>query len=377
MRNDRYGFTLIELLVVIAIIGVLVAIALPNYIRVKDRAREAEVKSSLHSIQLNLERYATDSYKNLYPYYLLGGDWTDSYVVSDGWVAAEGLTPTDVAERSDPIKAQSWQPIITADGRGWTGDMLIVDGYLSHYPKNPFIRQVADISLRQLTWFPNGNEDEVFNRIVGGEDGDLMVSVAGPTPAPSGSGAVPRIENNQLSGDLLIYPPFQPASPGAIDGGYGPERDPLQDGIDVAGGCQTPTPPEKIQTGNNRLIGNFYYYPMTASDAYSIGTPNPWGPRAYRITAFGASFNLGSDYYDRLGEFPENQRTDTGKIFIGGRSGIWDGPTTLTLDIIGQPTTLCHAEGGPDGRKDGVILVLESGVDVKATESPIRESTVP
>ena len=71
-RNSSKGFTLIELLVVITIIGILAAIALPNYIKAKNKAKEAEVKANLHTIQIALERYCTDNSE--YPDFLIGGD---------------------------------------------------------------------------------------------------------------------------------------------------------------------------------------------------------------------------------------------------------------------------------------------------------------
>jgi prepilin-type N-terminal cleavage/methylation domain-containing protein len=57
MRNER-GFTLIELMIVVVIIGILAAIAIPNFIRMQDRAKEASVKANMHTVQLAVEDYA-------------------------------------------------------------------------------------------------------------------------------------------------------------------------------------------------------------------------------------------------------------------------------------------------------------------------------
>ena len=59
--GNSSGFTLIELLVVVIIIGILAAIALPNFIGAQNKAREASVKSNMRTCQIAAESYATDA----------------------------------------------------------------------------------------------------------------------------------------------------------------------------------------------------------------------------------------------------------------------------------------------------------------------------
>nr|MEE4269278.1 type II secretion system protein [Candidatus Krumholzibacteria bacterium] len=57
MMFKNNGFTLIELMVVVLVIGILAGMALPNLLNMKDRARESEVQSNAHTVQLAVESY--------------------------------------------------------------------------------------------------------------------------------------------------------------------------------------------------------------------------------------------------------------------------------------------------------------------------------
>lgn len=66
MRKKEKGFTLIELMVVIVIIGILIGVALPNFMGAQDKAKLSSVKANMHAVQLGVEQYAGDNYGN-YP----------------------------------------------------------------------------------------------------------------------------------------------------------------------------------------------------------------------------------------------------------------------------------------------------------------------
>ena len=104
LRECR-GFTLIELMIVVTIIGILAAIAAPNYQWGIIRAREAVLRENLYNFRTTIDQYLADQGK--YPDSLQ--DLTDKKYLRDipadpftkskeTWVIVAPPTPADGSE---------------------------------------------------------------------------------------------------------------------------------------------------------------------------------------------------------------------------------------------------------------------------------------
>jgi len=111
-RKARKGFTLVEIMIVVLIIGILLAIAVPNFIKARENSRQKSCIANLKQIESAKEQYAMD--QKLGP--TADVAMTDIAGGADKYIKVEPKCPTD--DTAYTVGAMNVQPTCanSADG---------------------------------------------------------------------------------------------------------------------------------------------------------------------------------------------------------------------------------------------------------------------
>jgi prepilin-type N-terminal cleavage/methylation domain-containing protein len=75
-KTGGYGFTIVEMMIVVAVIGLLLALAIPNFVKSRDNAQLVAVYNNLRMIETAKDQWAIENKKGT-------GAVADLYCISD------------------------------------------------------------------------------------------------------------------------------------------------------------------------------------------------------------------------------------------------------------------------------------------------------
>src|SRR5688572_15588893 len=103
-KNTATGFTLVELMIAIMVLGILAAIALPNYTESVRKGRRADAFAALQRLAQAQERHRANNTAYTTDLSVLGGTTSPDrhYTIAIGEVSASGYTATATVAAGSP-----------------------------------------------------------------------------------------------------------------------------------------------------------------------------------------------------------------------------------------------------------------------------------
>lgn len=123
MRNRNKGFTLIELMIVVAIIGILAAIAIPNFLNMRKKSMSNEAKSNLGDLRAMEEAYYVEY--GVYAAAMSSLDYTQPkkarYSYSIAAADTDNCTLQATGKTGYPVAGETWELYIVENvaGQPW------------------------------------------------------------------------------------------------------------------------------------------------------------------------------------------------------------------------------------------------------------------
>ena len=359
MLRRNKGFTLTELAIGLFMFAVVTGLLLPNFgclpntIIARNKAREAEVKSNIHSIQIALERYAVDT-GGVYPPFLIGAEANYNVIRAQYDPRYKGAAHvySGATPFAKSTKAPSSQEFCLI-----TMDPLIQFSYLAEYPVNPFAKR--DSGMWNASYI--GGTEMTGRFPYGGLHGDKMFDLG------FGWGDTPQT-------DFVLY----------TTESFEEDAD---DGVRIFADPDLDAP------------GNFYYHPMFADmlpvyvhyvAAYNA-VYNPTGSPGQTFSAYGVTGHEAVGYYlygygqsgdrdsniekglDVFNRMPEGGALASGDKFINIRElmGDFGMPGELELDSsVSQNQLRVETTGYPSAEYDPWTAAYPDGINPNDTSRP-------
>jgi len=114
MKNKK-GFTLVEIMIVVVIIGLLAAMAIPAFNKVRQSSRESAITNNLRQLANAADQYMLQNGVTQAAYSDIVGTETDKYVKSIKTVAGENYSSLTIGQDDTQISVSSGAITVTYD----------------------------------------------------------------------------------------------------------------------------------------------------------------------------------------------------------------------------------------------------------------------